>query len=146
MNLRNEEKPERILKVEKAVKDEFMGNVSEDEGNSDDLFGEARLGEGIGEVEDFDEAPEEDAEPKEILPDPGQPTQADIDEHNVDHYPFRSWCEACIKGRGTGEAHKSGGESTIPVIAFDHLFITKEQVWRREELDEEEEAKVIFKV
>ena len=144
--MKSNKNQERGSKVEKVVKDEFMGNVSEDEGNSDDLFGEARPGEGIGKVEDFDEGPEEDAEPKKVLPDPGQPTQAEIDEHNIDHYPFRCWCEACMKGRGTGEAHRSSGESTIPVIAFDYLFITKDQVWRREELEEEDEAKVLFKI
>ena len=95
----------------KVVKDEqqadgkqpvFMGDVANEEDKIDDLFGEARPGEGVGEVEDFDEDPEEDAEPKKVSVDPGQPTQADIDDHNADHYPFRSWCEACVKGRGVG--------------------------------------------
>ena len=139
----------------KVVKDEqqadgkqpvFMGNVADEEDKIGGLFGEARPGEGVGEVEDFDEDPEEDAEPKKVSADPGQPTQAEIDDHNVDHYPYRCWCEACVKGRGVGEVHKGSGESAVPVIAFDYLFITKEHVWRREELDEEEEAKVIFKV
>ena len=124
MSSQTDKNPKKGLKVEDVVKDEFMGNVSEDEGKSDDLFGEARPGEGMGEVVDFDEEPEEDAEPKKVLPDPGQPTQAEIDEHNVDHYPFRNWCEACVKGRGTGEAHNGSGESAIPVIAFDYLSIT----------------------
>ena len=105
----------------------FVGDVLDNEGMDNELFGEARSGEGVGEVQDFDEEPEEDAEPKKVSADPGQPTQAEIDDHNVDHYPFRCWCEACVKGRGTGEAHKGSSESAVPVIAFDYLFITKEQ-------------------
>ena len=46
----------------KVVKDEFMGNVSEEEDKIDDLFGEARPGEGVGKVEDFDEGSEVDVE------------------------------------------------------------------------------------
>ena len=46
---------------------------------------------------------EEDCGPKRIVPDPGAPTQSEIDEHNVDHLPYRSWCECCVKGKATGE-------------------------------------------
>ena len=67
----------------KVVMDEC--NVADEEDKIDDLFGEARPGEGVGEVEDFDEDPEEDAEPKKVSADPGHPTHADIDDHNVDH-------------------------------------------------------------
>ena len=111
-----------------------MGDVLGNEGKDDDLFGEAKPGEGIGEVEDFDDEPEEDAEPKKVSADPGQPTQAEIDDHNVDHYPYKCWCEECVRGRGTGETHKGGSESAVPVVAFDYLFVTREEVWRREEL------------
>ena len=48
---------------------------------------------GLGE-----EVPEEDdltcqeCAPKRTLPDPGQPTQQQLEDHRVDHLPFRSWC------------------------------------------------------
>ena len=42
---------------------------------------------------------EQETDRQRVAPDPGQPTQAEIDEHEVDHSPFRPWCEACCKGR-----------------------------------------------
>ena len=128
----------------------FMGEAPDMPEVDDELFGDARPGEGVGEIEDFDENAEEDCAPKQVSPDPGQPTQSEIDDHNVDHFPFRCWCEPCVTGRGVGEAHrgesKREGGNTVPVIAFDYLFITKEHVWRREELTDEESKKVVFKV
>ena len=52
-----------------------------------------------------------DVEPQRISPDPGQPTQTDIDEQMFDHYPFRSWCEYCVMGKATGEQHSTGAGS-----------------------------------
>ena len=49
-----------------------------------------------------EDSDQEDSMPKVVSKDPGAPTQADIDEHNVDHIPFGTWCECCVVGRGTG--------------------------------------------
>ena len=60
-----------------------------------------------------EEAPaEEDFECQEcvaprILPDPGQPTQKQLEDHRIDHLPFRSWCPECVAGRATGEQHRA---------------------------------------
>ena len=72
--------------------------------------------EGPAEEEDLRS---EDCQPKVVAPDPGRPSQAEIDEHCIDHLPFRSWCECCVRGRGTGEQHRPAGESQVPIIAFD---------------------------
>ena len=139
---------EQPKKMQQAV---FMGEAEEQPDLPDQLFGDAQPGEGVGEAEGLDdEVAEEDAAPKLVSPDPGQPTQSEIDDHNVDHWPYRCWCEACVKGRGVGEAHKSearrGGGSAVPVIAFDYLFVTSEHVWRREELTDEENDTGVLKV
>ena len=89
--------------------------------SEEDLFGRE---EAQGRVIDGkDESPEdemqEDLAPKRISPDPGRPTEQEVSEHNVDHMPFRSWCEFCVKGRATGEQHRESGGSSIPIIAFD---------------------------
>ena len=87
-----------------------------------DLFGEAGDGEAEGLPEDLADEDAEDLESKNMSPDPGAPSQEEIDEHEVDHMPYRSWCEECVKGRGTGESHKtSKTESKVPVVAFDYL-------------------------
>ena len=54
--------------------------------------------------------------------DPGQPTQREWEEHRIDHWPFRSWCPHCVKGRATGKQHnRRSEESEIPVFGFDYL-------------------------
>ena len=71
MHLKDSKNGDEVVGTAKVVKDEFMGNVSDGEDKIDDLFGEARPGEGVGEVEDFDEELGEDAEQKEVSADPG---------------------------------------------------------------------------
>ena len=96
-----------------------------------------------GKVEEIFEGEAEDMAPKRISPDPGLPTEAEIDDHEVDHVPFRRWCEECVEGRGTGEQHRSReGPHAVPTIAFDYLFVTPKKILSREELEaEDEEAK-----
>ena len=111
------------------VEDVFVGvDEPEDAGpvvdECDDIFGEARGDDGDGPVEESkDELEGQDCAPRRVAPDPGLPTQSEIDEHNVDHWPYRSWCEHCVRGRAVGEPHRSGPESTVP--AFDYLFIAR---------------------
>ena len=93
-----------------------------------------------------DDSQHEEAMPKVVARDPGAPTQAEIDEHNVDHIPYRSWCECCVMGRGTGEQHRAGPEGRVPIIAFDYLFVSQSRLVTREEMDEEEQKKALIKV
>ena len=44
----------------------------------------------------------EEAEPLRIAPSPKQPSAADVELHNITHWPYRSWSEECVKGRGLG--------------------------------------------
>ena len=136
------EKPEEVMMGEPDESGE-----QEQTGEDNDLFGEAKEGEAEGEVEVIDDA-EAEAEmgPKWVSPDPGLPTQSEVDDHNVDHLPYRCWCEDCVRGRGIGEQHRAGECSAIPVIAFDYLFITKGRILRREELDEETSKSVTMKI
>ena len=70
---------------------------------------------------------DEDCQEPRVLRDPGAPSQKDIDEHEAGgHATYRRWCEACVEGRGVGEPHLRAKkqESTIPILAFDYLFVT----------------------
>ena len=82
---------------------------------------------------------EEECQPQRIVRDPGMPSQKDIDEHEAGgHAEYRTWCEACVEGRGTGTPHcrGKGQESKVPVLASDYLFITPEsKIASRDELD-----------
>ena len=72
-----------------------------------------------------------------ILPDPGQPTQQQLDDHRIDHLPYRSWCPECVAGRATGEQHQQRTEEKrISTFSMDYLFLTKSRVVEREDLFE----------
>ncbi len=79
---------------------------------------------GDEEIIELDEE-EQDCEPKFSAPDPGCPTQKQIELHREDHTPYRCWCEHCVKGRGVGEHHTSSPESTVPIVSFDYLIVTR---------------------
>ena len=116
---------------------------------SGDAFGEAdpavAASPGQEEAGEGSETAEDDCDRLKVAPDPGMPTQSEIDEHNATHYPFRSWCEYCVKARGEGEQHRGTDKSAtsqVPVIAFDYLFITNGRVLRRHEMSEEDKERV----
>ena len=92
------------------------------------------------EVDDEVEPICEECAPRVVAPDPGQPTQKEIEEHRIDHMPFRSWCEHCVAGRATGEQHRAVGDKRlVPVISFDYLFVLKSgKMIERRELQEQE--------
>ena len=76
----------------------------------------------------------EEAEERKVLPTPVLPSQAEIDEHWLDHLPYRSWCGTCVAGRGRERPHtRTHGKREIPTLAFDYCFISKEGTFTREE-------------
>ena len=94
--------------------------------------------EGEEEVANADEAGElhaqEETEAKHVLRTPTLPSQAEIDEHWLDHLPYRSWCGTCVSGRGRERPHtRTHGKRKIPTLAFDYCFISKEGTFSREE-------------
>ena len=52
---------------------------------------------------------EPEVEPLKVLPTPVLPTQSEIDEHQVDHIPYRSWCRHCGEGFGSEDGHPCAG-------------------------------------
>ena len=55
---------------------------------------------------------------------PSQPTPAQIEEHNLTHQPFRSWCPICQQTRGRPSQHRRRGGDHQSVIMFDYTFLT----------------------
>ena len=39
---------------------------------------------------------------------PCRPGQAAVDKHNETHFPFRNWCDICVRGRGVEDGHPAG--------------------------------------
>ena len=67
-----------------------------------------------------------EAKPPEVLRDPGAPTPSEIEEHNVTHLPFRSWCPHCVAGKDQDLPHKKREhqcEKQISEIVFDYRFL-----------------------
>ena len=118
-----------------ATEDTGVSGLADDfEADGDEAAGES------GEVIELDEEADADWAPKRLAPDPGVPTADEVAEHDVDHLPYRTWCESCVTGRGTGEQHRKGPVGSVPVIAFDYLLVTRGGVARREEAAPREDA------
>ncbi len=98
------------------------------------MEGEANDG-GDNQDEGLDEEDQE-VEPQRTAPDPRLPTEAEVDDHRIDHTPYRLWCEWCRRARGLGEQRGRGAGEVhhVPVIAMDYFFLTKDSLETRESL------------
>ena len=61
---------------------------------------------------------------------PSDPTSREIEDHVLTvHATFRSWCAACVQGRGRAERHQGEGRkdlehgSKVPVVSWDCCFL-----------------------
>ena len=121
-------RPHNNLK-EVLVAGEADAVQDEEEG---ELFGEgdAEVPEVIDVAdEDLEQAEDQDREgaAARILPDPGNPTTSQIEDHRAKgHIPYRTWCKECVEGRSTGEPHRRRtGERSVCVLSFDYLYLDK---------------------
>ena len=48
---------------------------------------------------------EQDAERVRTISDPEQPSRREREEHDATHAQHRSWCIACVRGRGIAMKH-----------------------------------------
>ena len=55
-------------------------------------------GEAEEEINIEDEERSEEVEPARVAPDPGQPTAKQLADHNVTHYPYRTWVQILHHG------------------------------------------------
>ena len=55
------------------------------------------------------------------------PTEAEYEEHMISHYPFRSWCPHCVRGKANATAHRmdKGLTQDHPTIHMDYCFPVK---------------------
>ena len=113
-----------------------------DEGCGRGLFAVGEVGDGIGvseeptagQHEELIESHEEEVQPARSIPTPYIPTQAEIDEHVIDHMPYRCWCRHCLNGFGREDAHRTQGHPhRVPTVSFDYMFVTKDDAYERSE-------------
>ena len=60
---------------------------------------------------------EEESQPVNSLPSPDMPTQSERDEHDLTHWPYRSWCKHCVEGRGIEMGHRLGDDHSNRGVA-----------------------------
>ena len=70
-----------------------------------------------------------------------RPKQEEVDEHNVNHIPFRSWCMHCVKGKANNQSHSraasSSQESEVPIVSIDYAFINEDGEDRKKRKERE---------
>ena len=85
-----------------------------------------------GQPEELIESREDEVQPVKAIPSPYTPTQEEIDEHIIDHIPYRCWCRHCLNGFGREDAHiVHGQQRSLPLVSFDDMFITKDDAYER---------------
>jgi hypothetical protein len=57
------------------------------------------------------------------------PRKKEVEEHNLDHAVFRSWCPHCVKGRAEAYGHKKrgGDRGDAPTVSLDNTHTHSEQ-------------------
>ena len=81
------------------------------------------------------ESREEEVQLGKTMPTPKMPTQSELDEHRIDHIPYRSWCADCVEGFGREAKHCTIHPQTrwVPLVSCDILFLSSRCVYTREE-------------
>ena len=90
-------------------------NDNGDNGNGDNDNGDA----------DGEEAEEEAANVR-TRKTPKEPSEEERRQHRITHLPYKSWCTACVIGRGLAAQHrlvKDKEEQAEPVVQFDYGYI-----------------------
>ena len=69
----------------------------------------------------------QEAEELKSVPAPVLPSKEEVEAHNFSHLPFRSWCSACVRGRGLSLGHhkvdaKTKKAEQMPTVSVDYGF------------------------
>jgi hypothetical protein len=82
-------------------------------------------------VEIKDDEVSGEAQDIKVAPDPFMPSAAEVEEHRVTHWPYRSWCRECVEGKALGEhrSHRCAHGSRVAVVGIDYFFMTFVESW-----------------
>ena len=79
------------------------------------------------ESEEVDEDAENVIRRPKRRQDPREPTEAEREEHEMTHIPFRSWCRHCVRGRGKEEACRQvKRDYDVAEVHMDFMFMGEE--------------------
>ena len=83
----------------------------------------------VGEVEGPELDEDEEAGDRKVqrMQDPRTPSETEVEEHNLAHLPYRSWCRHCVKGRGKELPHRRLEDLVgMPELHADLCFLGEE--------------------
>ena len=63
-------------------------------------------------------------------------------EHEILHELYRSWCRACVAGRGRSDGHfaRTNAEKRFPVVGIDYGFLKDKSSSEEDVLDEPDKS------
>ena len=84
-----------------------------------------------------DQAPEEEVDIDDLsvvqvpvgMPAPHQPSQKEIDVHNLTHAKYKAWCPHCVFGRKPNAQHRkqTGNLRKVPMFCADYCYVRDER-------------------
>ena len=81
----------------------------------------------MSDGEEVDEGVENGIRRPKRRREPKEPTEAEREEHEMTHIPFRSWCRHCVRGRGKEEACRQvKKEYDVAEVHMDFMFMGEE--------------------
>ncbi len=101
---------------------------------------------------DGDSDGEEEGQQAKAIRAPHEPTQQEIEEHELTHIPFRDWCVHCCKGKSRRNPHRTNKAkaeedeaSAVTTVSMDYTYITeKGKLGDRESKDGTKPIMVIY--
>ena len=76
---------------------------------------------------------------------PSQPTMAEREQHNLNHWPPRNWCRWCVASRSISSPHPSSSSASrgVPIVSLDYFYpdATREESAAMEARQKELEGK-----
>ena len=53
-----------------------------------------------------------------------QPSKEEVEEHELTHMPYRSWCAHCIRGKAEAGPHRAEehDDEEVPLVSMDYTF------------------------
>ena len=119
-NIDLREPKERVSKRQKDEEPKESGNTGGSSSSQDNTIPK--------ESEDL----EAESAKNKSIPNPKGPSKQEREDHEQTHYPYRSWCKHCVKGRGREDRHnrkaKEDEKPEIPTIAMDYCFMGSKYV------------------
>jgi len=74
--------------------------------------------------------------------DPKKPSRQEVEDHERDHIPFRSWCSHCMRGKSKASPHRAGQEEgqerAKPIVSLDYAYLGVPREGNKAERDKKE--------